>query len=628
MRRLFRFFARVEDDDLEVEFRRVYQQPGVHYLGAAGALGLSTVFAYQVLDLISGRHIPLVAQQLRLGVVAVLLATIYLTWRHSSFVGRRYNVVTNVAINAVVLLGILVSYLGHRYDTPIQLAFSMDMTMVVSVVVVFGFCRLTAINTAAICIAACSAAIGLVLNAIYATHAWTAGALLIHLTIVNISCYALRRAVESRERELFLAGKENLRRNVYAADLERAKLAAEEADAAKARFLANMSHEVRTPMNGVLQILELVSAGADPGQRALIDKGRHAGEALLRILNNILDYTKLSHQAAEVSASPVRITNICRTVIDLHAPAATGRGIELRSRLDIPADAATVMVDEVKLFEIVNNLVSNALKFTHAGFVELQIQLHAPDPQALPEATLQIQVRDSGLGISEEQQAKVFLPFFQVDSTETRHVGGTGLGLSIVNELVLLMGGRIDLKSEPGVGSTFNVHLPVQIAAERGSEPRNVQADSRVIPFPSSPLTLEGGRVLLVEDNELNVMLASQMLESLGLEVVVAQDGAEAVAAFKKLRFAAVLMDCQMPVMDGYIATHRIRELERRGASGRLPIIALTANALAGDRQRCLDAGMDDYLPKPYSKAELKGLLARWLTTKSIASPSTFRAVV
>jgi signal transduction histidine kinase/ActR/RegA family two-component response regulator len=621
MRRLFRFFAADDPVDLEVEFRRIYQQPGARYLAVGVALALLTVLTFFGIDLVGGAPVTAGAQQLRLGLLALLSATLYLTLRRSEFVLGHYTIVTNLAFNAIVLVGIFVSYLAHRADAPVQRASSMDMTMVVAVVVIYGFSRLAAANTAAICIATCAVAIGLLLHSVAAINSAVAFPVFVHLSIVNFSCYVLRQAVESRERELFLAGKENLRRNVYAAELEQAKLAAEEADAAKSRFLANMSHEVRTPMNGVLQMLELLSAGADPAQKALIVKGRNAGEALLRILNNILDYTKLSHQATSVNPSPVRVTDVCRTVIDLHAPAATSRGIELRSRLDVPQDAVTVMVDEVKLFEIVNNLVSNALKFTRAGFVELQIQLEALGPETLPGAMLHVEVRDSGPGIPEAQQAKVFLPFFQVDSAETRHVGGTGLGLSIVKELVSLMKGRIELTSASGKGSTFHVQLPVRIARHGGTDHRLEDAQSRIVPFPSSAHErgIDGGRVLLVEDNEFNVTLPSQVLGSLGFEVIVAQDGAEAVSAFTKLRFVAVLMDCQMPVMDGYAATRRIRELERQSNAARLPIIALTANVFAGDRQRCVEAGMDDYLAKPYSKAELQNVLSRWISVRSIA---------
>ncbi len=217
----------------------------------------------------------------------------------------------------------------------------------------------------------------------------------------------------------------------------------------------------------------------------------------------------------------------------------------------------------------------------------------------------------------------MFLPFFQVASGSTRSSGGTGLGLSIVKELVALMSGSIELTSVPGLGSSFRVELPVEIAVEpaRSYVAAGVTRSSL---SPLSPLVQEqgsgGGRLLLAEDNELNAMLASRMLASLGFEVVVAQDGAEAVAAFRRLRFDAVLMDCRMPTMDGYAATRCIRQIEDADAP-KVPIIALTANALAGDRQRCINAGMSDYLAKPYSIAELRNVLHRCLATGSPPMP-------
>jgi signal transduction histidine kinase len=211
-----------------------------------------------------------------------------------------------------------------------------------------------------------------------------------------------------------MLAKENLRRNVYSAELERAKLAAEHADTAKSRFLANMSHEVRTPMNGVLQILDMVGEHVGSEDRALIDQGRNSGQALLRIMNSILDYAQLSHGAAVVDLKAIDVSDVCRIAIDLHAAAATAKGIELRSRLDLPAGGESmVMADEVKLFEIVNNLVANALKFTQSGFVELAVHLSLSAPLSLPNAVLNIQVSDSGPGIAQSEKDRIFAPFFR-----------------------------------------------------------------------------------------------------------------------------------------------------------------------------------------------------------------------
>ena len=264
---------------------------------------------------------------------------------------------------------------------------------------------------------------------------------------------------------LFLLAKDNLRRHVYAAELKRAKVAAEEADAAKSRFLANMSHEVRTPMNGVLQILEMVGEHVGPEDRALIDKGRNPGQALLRILNSILDHSQLSHGAAVINPTAIDVSDVCRIAIDLHTAAAMAKGIELRSRLDLPASGASqVMVDEVKLFEIVNNLVSNALKFTQSGYVELVV---LPSPPRFPDAVLNIQVSDSGPGISRSDKDKMFVPFFQIDTGSDRKTDGIGLGLSIVKNTSLAIVGPDRCRKHAGRGQRVSCQ-PAGQAGRRG----------------------------------------------------------------------------------------------------------------------------------------------------------------
>jgi len=248
-------------------------------------------------------------------------------------------------------------------------------TTTIWIVITFGFSRLAARHTALV-VTTVVTSILIAVSSIPHADADTIARLAIPLLIVTACCFLLRRGIEQRDWSLFLIAKENLRRNVYAAELERAKQAAEEADASKSRFLANMSHEVRTPMNGVLQILDMVGQKAAPDDQALIEKGRKAGQALLRILNAILDYSKLAQGKTALHPTAIDVSEVCRIAIDLHSAAATTKGIELRSRLDLPATGESrMLVDEVKLFEIVNNLVSNALKFTREGFVELGVHL-------------------------------------------------------------------------------------------------------------------------------------------------------------------------------------------------------------------------------------------------------------
>jgi len=291
-----------------------------------------------------------------------------------------------------------------------------------------------------------------------------------------------------------------------------------------------------------------------------------------------------------------------------------------------PTGGSSVLVDEVKLFEIINNLVSNALKFTSSGFVELVVGLRIPNTSALPRLTLDIRVSDSGHGIGEDELEKVFLPFYQRNRAGVASSHGTGLGLSIVKQLVQALGGDINVQSELGQGSTFIVALPVTLApfdahsGLKASPTSGLEASGFGPPScnKSDPAEFHGLRMLLVEDNELNALLASRLMAVLGFEVVTAANGAIAVETIERQKFDVILMDCQMPVMNGYDATRAIRRSEA-ATSRRTPVIAVTAYALAGDREKCLAAGMDDFLAKPYSLRELRPKLRRWVLPASQA---------
>ena len=614
---------RAGDDFPHADFESVYQAPGALYVVIASFIATWTTFAFYLSDALTGR-LPFIGgvQTFRLVVSTVMFFLFAVLWLGKKFVAAHYTAVANIYSVLGVQAVCYISFAGHRHESAANLFAALDRTLVLATLLMYGFLRLPPLNTF---ILAISGALTGVAYAITGSGTDPVPLLpfALQLVVVNIAALMLYLTVELRERELFILARKNLETNIYAKELEHAKKLAEDANAAKTQFLANMSHEIRTPMNGVLQILDIVDAHAAAADRQLIDKGRRAGKALLRILNGVLDYTKLSQRHTPVSLSVVSVPDICATVVELHEPAAVSKGIEFSARLDIVPFGNEVHLDEVKAFEIINNLVSNAIKFTAAGRVELRVQLERASDEGYPSAVLQIVVADTGSGIPPEEKEKIFLPFYQVDRAASRKTGGTGLGLSIVKELVSVLGGTLDLTSEVDIGTEVRVAIPVQVATAVEGPPVAVRTPDCGVPAlngrdtngptRSTMLGSLAGRVLLVEDNELNASLAARLLRLMGLDVVVAQNGEAGLRRAFESRFDAILMDCQMPVMDGYEATRRIRLRERATAAWPTPIVGLTANTLSGDRQGCLDAGMSDYLGKPYAANELHSLLCRWL---------------
>ncbi len=421
--------------------------------------------------------------------------------------------------------------------------------------------------------------------------------------------YTLERAFDLTSKELMELNA-GLRREREA--LRESHGAAEAASRARSEFLAVMSHEVRTPMNAVIGMMGLLlDTPLSAEQREFAETARRSGEALLALLHDILDYTELDAERLvldDVDFDPLAVLDEVATAF---REAATHKGLRLVVR-DSPDVPARVRGDPARLRQVLAHLVDNAIKFTERGGVELRVEPASALPTA--ETCLRFTVTDSGIGIAPEARPALFAPFTMGDASTTRRNGGTGLGLALCRRLATRMGGEIGVESEPGRGSAFwftgrlrqpsvghsasgeYARLPPQVAG-------SVATSSRSASTPA--------RVLVVEDNVVNQKVVTLMLERQGCRVDVAANGVEALAAAACVTYDLIFMDCQMPAMDGYEATRALRARERRGVP-RVPIVAMTANALAGDRERCLDAGMDDYLAKPITTAGLREGLARW----------------
>ena len=396
-------------------------------------------------------------------------------------------------------------------------------------------------------------------------------------------------------------------------DAERANELAARADAAnqaKSEFLANMSHEIRTPMNGVLGMAQLLLAtDLSPRQIRYAEMIRASGNSLLAVINDVLDFSKIEARKIEIERIDFDLHALLRECRDAFSPSADQKGLDLRLELD-PRLPLHLQGAPSRLRQILNNLLGNAVKFTPKGSVLLRAAPVDPPDAASASVLIRFDIADTGIGIAPDKLGMLFEKFTQIDASTTRAYGGTGLGLAISKQLAELMGGRIGVDSSPGQGSTFWVVLPFASAADR---PESAPTPAPV-PAPALPPSL---RILLAEDNEINRMLALGVLERLGLRADVAVDGQEAVDAVARHPYDVVLMDVQMPRLDGLEATRRIR------ASGSaVPIVALTAHSMQGDRERCLAAGMDDYLSKPLDFSRLASVLSRWLPGMPSGAPT------